>query len=371
MSTKNFYDILGVSKDASAEEIKKAFRKKAFQLHPDKNKDDPNAEEKFKELNEAYETLSDAKKRAAYDSPGFGDFDGRHPFTDDFGGFSSFFNRGFNQASRKEWVADGASMRVRMRCTFEDVYNGAEKEINLKHWCKCQHCAGTGSASKTVTPVECPKCKGSGQVVYNSRTPWGVQSTVATCEHCQGYGKVLKDPCPHCNGTGGVLTEEKIKIKIPKGCWDGASISIKGKGNVGVHGGRPGNLDIVFQRLPHDIFSGSHSSLDAVIPVSVFDFLTAETIKVPTLDGGVKVKIPQINGIPQTTFKVRGKGMPIAGGSMHGDLNVTLDIKIPNKAKIDEGTMQTLKDIKSKFNESDYDSLTDFNRIAAEHLRKV
>lgn len=366
MAEKDYYNILGVSKDASDEEIKKAFRVKAMKLHPDKNKGDDKAEEKFKELNEAYDTLSDPEKRAKYDNPthnnpfgGFEDFfsTSRSPF----GGFP--FGHDMHRGPSKPWTIPGGDVRVRVKCTFDEIYNGSEKKIKVRRKMPCTKCNGMGGHG---TPMACSACKGTGE--QRTHHPSGVIITSA-CPVCNGFGKKYSNPCPDCHGYGSIEKEDIINIKIPKGCWDGNSIRLAGKGNAGIRNGMNcGNMDIVFTRLPHEIFSGSHSNLECTVPVTVFDFILQSNIKIPTLDGGVTVKIPRDNdGRVMTRFKIAGKGMPLTSSMFagaYGDLYVNLNVEVPEVTEtFDSETIDKIKELGNKFKDN-FPEVNSFKNVA-------
>lgn len=371
---KDYYDILGVDRSASADDIKKAFRKKAMKLHPDKNKNDPNAEDKFKELNEAYDVLSDENKRAAYDNPsrGFFDFSGFGGAREN-NGWADFFERmqqnfgefgGFQGFSgKKVWRVDGSQLRVRVGCTFDEVYNGATKKIKVTHRCKCEKCNGFGGFGN---PVRCPHCNGEGSI----RTHGGVE----LCPKCDGYGQYYEQVCTKCGGFGSLEKIDTIEVTIPKGCWDGTHIELKGKGNAGLHSPIVGNMTVVFIRKPHDIFSGSHSNLDCTIPVSIFDCLAGAAITVPTLDGkGVIINIPHNDeGYINLDFKITGKGMPLSTkmfGKSYGDLNVHLEVVMPVSVKnLTDDDRKTLEELSKKF-EGQYHIIDDYKEAAAEYTK--
>lgn len=369
MSDKDYYSILGVDRSASAEDIKKAFRKKAMKLHPDKNKNDPKAEEKFKELNEAYDTLSDPDKRANYDNPS--DFSGGFDpfgFADIFGAFNGqrggfWGNNDFGV--KRPWSTSGSNIRARVRCTFDEVYRGATKKIKLTRRCKCEKCNGRGcDAAET-----CMACGGQG-VRKIQRGP--NQFIVSTCETCGGSGKIPVNKCPECNGYGSVEKDDYIDVKIPKGCWDGTTVTLRGKGNAGIRSGNCGDLDLVFTRQPHDIFSGPHSNIECKVPVSVFDFLLKNCITIPTLDGkGVRINIPSDeNNMPMTRFKLPRKGMPLNSkilGNEYGDMIVNLEIAVPEALDdMDTETTEALKLLAEKF-KGHTPELEDYYSIAEDY----
>jgi molecular chaperone DnaJ len=338
---KDYYKILGVSENASKEDIKKAYKRLAKKYHPDLNKSDPDAAEKFKEINEAASVLGDEKKRAQYDrfgstSEGFGGGTGGFDFSDfgfsDFGFdfediFDTFFSRGFGRHSRGP--RRGADLRYDLEITLEEAAFGTKKNIVVPRMEKCDECNGTGALSDSDINV-CDKCNGRGRVQNIKRTPFGIFSTTTTCPKCRGEGKVITKPCPKCNGTGLVHHDRKIEIKIPNGIDDGNELRIPGGGEAGTKNGAPGDLYVVVHIRPHDIFSRSGNDINIEIPISFSQAALGDEINVPTLKGKAKLKIPQ-GTQTNTIFRMKGKGIPNLHGYGAGSENVQVVVKTPTK----------------------------------------
>ena len=343
---RDYYEVLGVSKGASDDELKKAYRKKAKENHPDLHPGDKEAEARFKEINEAYEVLSDKDKRARYDQfghagvdPNFGAGGPGGPFggfTGDFGDlgdiFGSFFGGGFGgfggaSASARTGPQRGESLRVNLTIEFTEAAFGCEKELNLTRLETCDTCHGTGCEPGTTAEV-CPDCGGSGVVRTQKRTPFGVMSTTGECSRCRGAGKIIHQPCKTCGGSGLARKQKKITVKIPAGIDDGQAISMRGQGNAGRNGGPAGDLIVNIRVRPHPVFVREGS--DVIMEQSVtFDqaALGAE-LEIPTIDGKVKWNLPA-GTQPGTTFRLRGKGIPGLHGRGRGDQFVTVKVTVP------------------------------------------
>ena len=349
---RDYYEILGVSKDASADDIKKAYRKLAMQYHPDRNPGDKSAEEKFKELGEAYEVLSDAEKRKIYDQfghagvsgqfagahsgggfSGFGSFDPFEIFERAFGGeglgggsiFEGLFG-GFGSRSRTSGGAErGSDLRYRLNLTLEEAAKGVKKKINLTKRNPCSVCNGTGSSdpSKKIT---CPHCGGRGQI----RTSQGFFSISRTCEQCGGTGTIIRDPCKHCGGSGTERTKKMISLNIPAGVDTGSQLKITGEGEAGPRGGPSGNLYVVIEVEPHPIFDRHGDDLLCEVPITFTTAALGGSVQVPTLDGKVSLKIPAGTQSGKI-FRLRGKGIPNLHGYGQGDLHVRIIVETPQK----------------------------------------
>ena len=342
---RDYYEVLGISKTASDDEIKKAYRSLAKKYHPDVNPGDKSAEEKFKEVNEAYAILSDGDKRAAYDSyghsafdgtgaqngaGGFGGFDGGFDFGDIFG---SFFGGGFGGGSgsqRRNAPMRGDDIGVRITLTFEEAVFGVKREISYNRVQKCPDCSGSGAA-KGTTAETCSACGGSGQRRVTQRIGGMAFQSTATCTACGGSGKIIKTPCSNCRGTGYVKVTKKLEVNIPAGIDDGGRVALRGQGNDGRNGGPAGDLIIIVSVRPSPIFERSGSDLYCEVPISVTDAVLGAEIDVPTLEGKEKFTIPE-GTQPDTDFVLRGKGVPYLGNSnRRGDLIFTVKVEIPQK----------------------------------------
>lgn len=344
---RDYYEVLGVEKGASEDEIKKAYRKLAKANHPDLHPGDKECEERFKAINEAYEVLSDPDKRAKYDQfghaafdpsaggPGGAGFGGFGGFGDIFGGgfgdiFGDIFGGGFGGGqTQRSGPRRGENLRVRLNITFEEAAFGCEKEINVGRVEQCPDCKGTGCAPGT-TPEVCPDCKGTGSVRTTQRTPFGVVQTSGACKKCGGRGKIIHQPCPRCGGRGAVRKNQTIKVKIPAGIDDGQTLNLRGKGNAGLDGGPAGDLLITVFVKPHPLFERDGNSVLMEMPVSFAQAALGAEIEVPTIDGRVKLTIPE-GTQPGSVFRLRGKGIPYlqSKGGGRGDQFVTITVTVP------------------------------------------
>jgi molecular chaperone DnaJ len=361
MSTKrDYYEVLGVSKTASAEEIKKAYRKKAVQYHPDKNPGDKEAEEKFKEAAEAYDVLSDAQKRQRYDQFGHAGMDGASgfggggmtmddifsQFGDIFGsGFSSFFGGGSRSSGPR--VRRGSDLRVKVRVTLEDIATGVDKKIKVKKMTNCTHCNGTGSADGTHGET-CPNCHGSGRVTRTQRTILGMMQVQEECPHCHGEGKVIKNKCSHCQGDGIVREEEIIEIHIPAGVTGGMQIPVQGKGNAAPRGGIAGDLLVLIEEEEHKNFVRDGGDLIYNLLLDLPTAVLGGQVQIPTLQGDAKITIAS-GTQPGKVLRMRGKGLPIidryAQQRGTGDMLINVGVYIPEHLNRDEKKVfEQLKD---------------------------
>lgn len=353
MSKRDYYEVLSVERTVTVEEIKKSYRKLAVKFHPDKNPGDKAAEEKFKELGEAYEILSDPDKRALYDQHGHAAFDRRtggfgrggaggfHDpfdiFREVFGGggtiFDDLFGGGRSDPTQPQ---RGADLRYDMEITFEEAAHGCEKEITVSKPERCDVCDGTGAETGSRVRT-CPTCGGRGQVI-SSR---GIFSIAQTCPACQGAGRVIEKPCKACHGTGRRDRQSKIKLKIPGGVDTGSRLRSLGNGEAGLRGGPPGDLYVVLHVKPHDIFQRDGDDLVCEVPLSFVQAALGAEIEVPTLSGKAEIKIPA-GTQPGTTFRLKGKGVKNVQGYGNGDLHVRVMVEVPThltsaqKAKLQE-----------------------------------
>jgi len=351
MSKRDYYEILGVERKAEPEEIKKAYRKLAVKLHPDKNPGDKTAEEKFKEIGEAYEVLSDPQKRAAYDQYGHAAFDRRSGgfargggsfhdpfeiFREVFGAgniFDDLFGGGRADPSQPQ---RGNDLRYDMQITFEEAARGCEKEISITKAARCETCGGSG-AEKGSRVKTCPACGGRGQVI-SSR---GIFSIAQTCPQCQGIGRVMEKPCHACHGSGQQELPARITLRIPPGVDTGSRLRSVGNGEAGLRGGPSGDLYVILHVQPHEIFQREGDDLLCEVPVSFVQAALGAEIDVPTLNGKANIRIPA-GTQPGTVFRLKGKGVKNVQGYGLGDLHVRVNVEVPahlsaaQKAKLQE-----------------------------------
>lgn len=335
---RDYYEVLGVQKSASDDEIKKAFRKMSKKYHPDLNPGNKEAEEKFKEVNEAYQVLSDSDKKSKYDQfghagvdPNFGagggygsaGFDFGDIFGDIFGGFGGGFGGGRRNGPRR-----GNDIRRVIDISFEETAFGCTKKMNIQTQEKCEECGGTG-AKKGTTVTTCSHCSGTGRVKTQQRTILGYMTTETTCPQCNGEGKIIKEPCRECRGTGAVRRNKTIEVQIPSGIDDNQTIQLSGKGEAGSKGGPNGDLLITVRVRPHDIFQRRGNDVFINMPISFVEAALGANVKVPTIDGGcVELTIPE-GTQAGTRFRMKGKGIPYLRSKSRGDQYVTVEIEIP------------------------------------------
>lgn len=334
MSKRDYYEVLGVSRDATDEEIKKAYRKLALELHPDRNPGNKEAEERFKEVTEAYEVLSNSEKRAMYDrfghagaaggpfsgSEGFGGFGFGTTFSDVFNDIFSDFFGGASSRNRPE---QGEDLLYRLEISFFEAAKGTEKEIKVNKRVICETCKGDGVKPGTK-PIICGTCGGSGTVRYQQ----GFFSIGRTCSACKGTGRLIKEHCPDCKGSGSRYVTKSIKINIPAGVDDGNKLRLSGEGNHGIRGGRPGDLYVEVYIKKHDFFKRRNNDIICEVPISFVMAALGSEIEVPTVDGKTKIKIPEgtQNG---AVFKIKGKGFPDIYTKRKGDQLVYVNVEVP------------------------------------------
>ena len=356
MAKRDYYEILEVAKNASVEEIKKAYRKKAIQYHPDKNPDDKTAEEKFKEAAEAYEVLSNDEKRRRYDQFGhagvggassyggfsgdmtmedifsrFGDIFGGH-FGSGFGGFSGF--SGFGGGRQGQRVNRGSDLRVKVKLNLKEIATGVEKKIKVKKYISCTHCNGTG-AEGTNSYVTCSSCRGSGYVTRVANTILGQMQTTSPCSACEGEGKTITNKCKYCNGEGIVKEDEVISIRIPAGVAEGMQLSMSGKGNAARRGGINGDLLVVIEEEPHPELLRDENDLIYNLLLSFPTAAIGGEVEVPTIEGKARVKV-EPGTQPGKVLRLRNKGLPSVDHYGTGDLLVHISVYVPEKVSLEE-----------------------------------
>ena len=346
MAKRDYYEVLGISKGASADEIKKAYRKKAKELHPDRNKDNPESEAQFKEAGEAYDVLKDAEKKAAYDRFGHAAFEGgmggggprpgggfgggagqgdfASAFSDVFDDLFGDFMGGGRAGGGRQRAARGSDLRYNLRVTLEEAFNGSQKTINVPTSVPCDACNGSG-AEGGAEPTTCPTCSGMGKV----RAQQGFFTVERTCPTCSGLGQIIKNPCNTCHGQGRVEKERALNVNIPAGVETGTRIRLAGEGEAGMRGGPAGDLYIFIEVAKHDIFEREDTNLFCRVPVSMTTAALGGDIEVPTIDGGrSRVKIPA-GSQSGRQMRLRNKGMPALRGGSSGDMFIELAVETP------------------------------------------
>ena len=347
---KDYYEVLGVNKNSTDDEIKKAYRKLARKYHPDLNRDDPKtAEAKMKEINEAYDVLKDKDKRAQYDQfghaafsgAGYGQSEGVHINMDDiFGnmggasgfGFGDIFEQFFGgggrtRARQKQGPQRGADLRYDLQITFEEAAFGKKMTIKVPRMENCEDCGGTG-AKKGTKPDECPDCHGTGMRQTTTRTPFGMISNARPCERCHGTGQIIKDPCEHCHGEGKIKVSRDIELNIPKGVDEGQRLRIQNGGQAGERGGQPGDLYVYIHIKPHKIFTRQGNDVYCEIPISFVQAALGAKVEAPTIDGKIELTIPEGTQSGKV-LKIGGKGIPHLRGEGRGDEFVRIKVLTP------------------------------------------
>lgn len=343
---RDYYEILGVPRTATLEEIKSAYRKLALQYHPDRNPGNPEAEERFKEIAEAYAVLSDPEKRALYDRYGhagfqqhsgvsaphfttlddvlnyFANFFGDDFFSDIFGS-TTFRSR---KRQHQRYGEPGTDLRVRIQLTLDEIAHGAEKTIELERWNRCPACGGTGSRTSTVST--CPQCHGRGEVQHVTRSVFGHVIQIVTCPTCGGRGETIRDPCPQCRGEGRVRGTATVRIHIPPGVHGSDSLLLRGEGNAGRCNAPAGDLVVVIEELAHPFFQRDGADIHATVALSIPEALLGTTLEIPGLWGTVKLRV-EPGTQPGTTIRLAGQGLPIPESSRRGDLYVHISLYVP------------------------------------------
>jgi molecular chaperone DnaJ len=349
MNNINPYEILSVSKDASQEEIKKAYRKLALQYHPDKNPDNKEAEEKFKEVANAYEILSDLDKKAKYDSGGFNNVNYEGGFNnaqDIFAKYGNMFNNGFFAGQRQQ-VRRGGDIRIKFKLTLEEINTGVIKTIKVNKHINCPTCQGSG-LEPDGSMITCDKCNGKGQIVNVQNKLFGTMHTITTCDKCGGEGQIPNKPCKNCNGYGVVEGTDTLDISIPAGIYNDLQLTIEGKGNEIGRKGIPGNLLVLFDEYEHSNFIRNGMNLIHEHTISVPDAMLGTSLIIPTLDGKIKIQVKS-GTQPNSLLTVKGKGLPnISDPNIKGDLIININVWIPTELNDeDKKLVENLKTIKN------------------------
>ena len=369
---RDYYEVLGIQKCASEDEIKKAYKKLARKYHPDMNPGDKEAEEKFKEVNEANEVLSDPEKKARYDQFGFagvdpnygagaggaGGFGGGFDFGDLGDIFGSFFGGGFGGGQRRNPNAPqrGESIRASVSVSFTDAAFGCEKSVTLERSEMCGTCKGNGCAPGT-TPEVCPDCHGTGTVQVRRQTPMGVFASNGPCRKCGGTGRLIHQPCPDCRGGGTVRKRKTIQVTIPAGIDHGQTISLRGQGNAGKNGGPAGDLLITVMVQPHDLFRRDGVDVFCEAPITFTQAVLGAELEIPTIDGKVKYSIPE-GTQTGTVFRLKGKGIPVLNGRGRGDQYVTVTIETPRN--LNKEQKEALRKFSETVGENNYEKRKSF-----------
>ena len=360
MAKRDYYEVLGVERTASAAEIKKAYRKLAIQYHPDKNPGDKEAEEKFKEAAEAYSVLSDADKKSRYDQFGFEGVSGAgggsgfggagmdmndifSMFGDIFGGRGGFGGfGGFGGSGAGPTKFRGSDQRVKVKLTLQEIANGVTKKFKLKKYVTCTHCNGSGAKGGAVET--CPDCNGTGRVVRTQQSFFGMMRSEVACPRCNGQGKIVKEKCPHCNGDGIMMGEEIVEVNIPAGVYEGMQLSMRGKGNAGKFNGVPGDLLILVEEEKHPTLVRDENDLIYSLLLDIPTAALGGFAEIPTIDGKAKVTIDP-GTQPGKVLRLRGKGLPSLNGYGKGDIVVNVSVYIPETlSKEEKKAMEGFKD---------------------------
>ncbi len=371
---RDYYEVLGIPKGASSDEIKKAYRKLALKYHPDYNPGNKEAEEKFKEINEANEVLSDPEKKARYDQFGFAGVDpnygagqgGAGGFGGGFGGvdlgdlFGDIFGGGFGFGSsgraNPNAPRKGGDVRVGVNLTFMEAVHGCKKTITLNRKEACKECGGTGAA-KGTTPEVCPDCGGRGVVTVQQRTPFGVMQSQRPCTRCGGKGKFVRNPCTHCHGTGRINVKKTLEVNIPAGVSEDTSIALRGQGDAGLNGGPNGDVIVICSVKADPMFERDGYDVWVTVPITYSQAVMGAEVVVPTVDGKVEYTVPE-GTQSGATFRLRGKGIQYLGGRGKGDQYVRVTVEIPKK--LNKTQREALKKFEESLKEENYEQRKSF-----------
>ena len=355
MPDQDYYSVLGVARSASDEEIRRAFRRKAMEFHPDRNKN-PDAEERFKEINEAYQVLSDSKKRTQYDRFGKAGVNGGaqgagNPFDgfEGFGGFGDIFDSFFGGASANvgRQARRGADLQQQVTLSFEESIFGTDREIDIDRLEQCSNCSGAGNEPGTSVDT-CPGCRGSGQVRRSQRSVFGQFTQVAPCNSCRGRGSIISTPCNKCRGAGRERRKRKIEVKIPGGIDSGMQVRLNGEGDVGIDGGGSGNLYVAVNVQEHNLFQRDGTDIIFTLPLNVAEASLGVEKTIPTVDGYEEdLKLPQ-GTQPGAEFRIRNRGVPHLHSNRRGDMRIYVDVRVPSS--LDSHQRELMEELASSFN---------------------
>lgn len=373
---RDYYEVLGVSKSATDDEIKKAYRKAAKESHPDLFPDDKNAEERFKETTEAYEVLSDSNKRARYDQFGF---EGANPGAGGYGDFSGFGGQGFDSIfdfffngeggggrSRRNGPERGADLRYDVTLTFEEAAFGCTKEFKFQRNENCDACTGSGARAGTQ-PKKCTTCNGTGQMRVTSQSLFGQVVNMRPCTTCGGTGQIIADKCPKCSGKGRIRMMRTATVKFPAGVDDGAVRTLSGQGEPGLRGGPAGDLYVYVNVRPHKFFKRDHFDLHCEIPISFTQAALGEQVDIPTLEGSVKYDIPE-GTQNDTVFRIRGQGITQLRGTGKGDLYIKVRVEVPKR--LNDKQKDLLRQLENSLTGKEYEGRKSFFDRMKDNLRK-
>lgn len=372
---RDYYEILGIAKSASADEIKSAYRKQAKKYHPDLHPDDKAAEEKFKEVNEAYEVLSDPDKRQKYDqfghaafdpsaggfgaggfSGGFGGVDLGDIFGDIFGGFGGFGGSGARRQQNPNAPRKGADLRISVAVSFMEAVHGCKKTVTVNRKDTCPECGGSGAA-KGTTPETCDQCHGSGIVTEQTRTSFGIMQSQHPCSKCGGKGRIIKSPCKKCGGSGRISNAKTLEINIPAGIDDDQSLALRGLGDNGLNGGPAGDLIVIVTVRPDPMFERDRYDIHVTVPITYSQAVLGAEVVVPTIDGKVQYNIPE-GTQGGTVFRLKGKGIQYLNGRGRGDQYVKVNVEIPKKLTRDQ--RKALEAFEGTLKDDNYEQRKDF-----------